>query len=308
MFAIPELPPLIPAKMLSDALAALGAYAEAPSEEDLARAQAAEGMVALTVRLANALYGSALAHVMSTEYTASAAGVPAAYRAAAWQAAGADAEGTAILLHYAAMRLAADLRFISERLPVDLGVMGAAAGAAEALKLLLLEVCTVRSMDDPRAENITTNLACAQDQLATAGERIATLFQAGRDVAATITKAGGQLVSTAAQGPAISVDYSARTTAGRFWVWSRSRCASVTGWSTRAGRGRATPAGGSAWCSAANSAWAWSTASGYARVFSCYRPTAWSRVVARTRGWRGLGGIRGRLRLRGSPGRAGRRT
>jgi len=174
MFAIPELPPLIPAKMLSDALAALGAYAEAPSEEDLARAQAAEGMVALTVRLANALYGSALAHVMSTEYTASAAGVPAAYRAAAWQAAGADAEGTAILLHYAAMRLAADLRFISERLPVDLGVMGAAAGAAEALKLLLLEVCTVRSMDDPRAENITTNLACAQDQLATAGERIAT--------------------------------------------------------------------------------------------------------------------------------------
>jgi len=191
MSAIPELPPLIPAKMLSDALVALGAYAEAPSEEDLARAQAAEGTVALTVRLANALYGSALAHVMSTEYTASTSGVPGGYRAAAWQAAGADAEGTAILLHYTAMRLAADLRFISERLPVDLGVMGAAAGAAEALKLLL-EVCTVRSMVDPRAENITTNLARAQDQLAMAGERIATLFQAGRDVAATITEAGGQ--------------------------------------------------------------------------------------------------------------------
>jgi hypothetical protein len=190
MSAIPELPPLIPAKMLSDALAALGAYAEAPSEEDLARAQAAEGTVALTVRLANALYGSALAHVMSTEYTESASGVPGGYRSAAWQAAGADAEGTAILLHYAAMRLAADLRFISERLPVDLGVMGAVAGAAEALKLLL-EVCTVRSVDDPRAENITTNLARAQDQLATAGERIATLFQAGRDVAAMITEAGG---------------------------------------------------------------------------------------------------------------------
>lgn len=191
MSAIPQLPPLIPAKMLSDALAALGAYAEAPSEQDLARAQAAEGTVGLTVRLANALYGSALAHVMSTEYTASATGVPAGYRAAAWQAAGADAEGTAILLHYTAMRLAADLRFISERLPVDLGVMGAAAGAAEALKLLL-EVCTVRSMDDPRAENITTNLARAQDQLATAGERVTTLFQAGRDVAAMIIKAAGQ--------------------------------------------------------------------------------------------------------------------
>ena len=89
------------------------------------------------------------------------------------------------------MRLASDLRFISERLPVDLGVIGAAAGAAEALKLLL-EVCTVRSIDDPRAETITINLSRAQDQLATAAERIATLFQAGRDVAATITEAAGQ--------------------------------------------------------------------------------------------------------------------
>jgi hypothetical protein len=180
-------PPLIPARMLSDALAALGAYATAPTAQDLVRAQEAEGTLALTVRLANALYGSALAHVMSTEYTASAAGVETS-RAAAWQAAGATAEGTAILLHYTAMRLAADLRFISERLPVDLGVMGAAAGAAEALKLLL-EVCTVRSMDDPRAGNITTNLARAQDQLATGAERIADLFAAGRDVVAAITEA-----------------------------------------------------------------------------------------------------------------------
>ena len=190
MSAIPA-PQLIPAQMLSDALVALGVYAEPPTEQDLARAQANEGTVALTARLANALYGSALAHVMSTEHAASAADVPAGYRAAAWQAAGATAEGTAILLHYSAMRLASDLRLISERLPVDLGVMGAAAGAAEALKLLL-EVCTVRSMDDPRAENITINLSRAQDQLATAAERIAALFQAGRDIAATITEAAGQ--------------------------------------------------------------------------------------------------------------------
>jgi hypothetical protein len=50
----------------------------------------------------------------------------------------------------------------------------------------------VRSMDDPRAEDITVNLARAQDHLATSAERIAALFQAGRDVAATITKAAGQ--------------------------------------------------------------------------------------------------------------------
>ena len=44
--------------------------------------------------------------------------------------------------------LASAVRAISEQLPADLGVMSAAAIAAEALKLLL-EVCTVRSTDDP---------------------------------------------------------------------------------------------------------------------------------------------------------------
>ncbi len=57
----------------------------------------------------------------------------------------------------------------------------AAAGAAEALKLLL-EMCIVRSMDDPRAGTVTTNLSRASDQLATAAERIDMLFAASRDV------------------------------------------------------------------------------------------------------------------------------
>jgi len=186
-----DLPPLIPVKMLSDALAALGAYAEAPTDQALADAAEREGTVALTVRLANALYGSALGHVMSTEVTASAAGVSSGYRGEAWQAAGADPEGIAILLHYTAMRLSSDLSFIVDRLPVDLGVIGAAADAAEALTLLL-EVCTVRSTTDPRAENITINLSRAQDQLAVAAERIATLFHAFKDVAAAITDAAAQ--------------------------------------------------------------------------------------------------------------------
>jgi hypothetical protein len=115
MSAIPA-PPLIPVRMLSDALAAAGAYAEPPTEQSLAEAQASEGTVALTARLGNALYRSALAHVMTAEYAAADAGVSTA-RAGAWQAAGATAEGRAILLHYTAMRLAADLRVVSERLP-----------------------------------------------------------------------------------------------------------------------------------------------------------------------------------------------
>jgi len=167
--------PPISAKALSDALAALGAYAEPPTDAQLAAAERAEGRAGLAARLANALYGSALAHVMTAEVAAEQAGEGGGYRAEAWRAAGATSEGTAILLHYTAMRLASEVRAISERLPADLGVMGAADGAAGALKLLL-EVCTVRSMDDPRAAAVTANLARASGQLATAAERIDTLF------------------------------------------------------------------------------------------------------------------------------------
>jgi hypothetical protein len=52
---------------------------------------------------------------------------------------------------------------------------------------LLLEVCTVRSLDDPRADMVTTNLSRAVDQLGAAADRIDNLFAAGRDVAAIIT-------------------------------------------------------------------------------------------------------------------------
>ena len=95
--------------MLSDALLALGAYAEAPSEADLVAAQAREG-AGLGARLANALYGCALAQVMSAEVAASTTGTGTGYRVAAWEATGGDPEGTAILLHYTAMRLASDLQ------------------------------------------------------------------------------------------------------------------------------------------------------------------------------------------------------
>ena len=178
-------PPISP-KALSDALAALGAYAEPPTGAQLAAAELAEGRAGLAARLANALYGAALAHVMTAEVAAEQAGAGGGYRGEAWRAADATSEGTAILLHYTAMRLASEVRAISEQLPADLGVMSAAADAAEALKLLL-EVCTVRSMDDPRAAAVTANLARASSQLATAAERIDALFAAARDVTTIIS-------------------------------------------------------------------------------------------------------------------------
>lgn len=179
-------PPLISPKAVSDALAALGAYATPPTAAQLAAAELVEGRTGLVARLSNALYGSALAHVMTAEVAVAQAGSDTGYRHEAWQAAGTDGEGIMILLHYTALRLAAELRVVAERLPVDLGVMGAAAGAAEALRLLL-EVCTVRSLDDPRAGAVTTNLSRASDQLAVAAERIDTLFAAARDVTSIIS-------------------------------------------------------------------------------------------------------------------------
>lgn len=176
---------MISPKALSDALAALGTYAEPPTDEQLSAAEDAVGREALVARLSNALYGSALAHVMTAEIAASQAGAENRYRVEAWKAAGATGEGTAILLRYTAMRLAADVGAITDHLPVDLGVMGAAAGAAEALKLLL-EVITVRSLEDPRAGSVTTNLARAADQLGAGAEQINTLFAAARDVTSII--------------------------------------------------------------------------------------------------------------------------
>ena len=124
--------------------------------------------------------GPALAYVMTAEVAAEQTGAGGRYRGEAWRAAGATGEGTAILLHYTAMRLASEVRAISQQLPADLGVMSAAAGVAQALKLLL-EVCTVRSIDDPRAAAVTANLARASDQLATVAEGIEELFAAARD-------------------------------------------------------------------------------------------------------------------------------
>jgi hypothetical protein len=74
--------------------------------------------------------------------------------------------------------------------------MSAASGAADALTLLL-EVTTVRSVDDPRAGAVTTNLSRTCDQLlATAAVRITglpgelLLYLFGRQSAAEVEVSG----------------------------------------------------------------------------------------------------------------------
>jgi hypothetical protein len=166
---------------LAAALTALGTFNTPPSDQELAEAERVEGTSALTARLANALYGSALAHVMIAETRAFDEGDSTGYRHEAWKAAGADSEGIAILLHYNAMRLSSELEALHQALPIDLGIIAAANGAANALKLLL-ETCTVRTFSDPRAKNITTNLSRAVDQLNIAADHITGLFAAARAI------------------------------------------------------------------------------------------------------------------------------
>ncbi|MDN5930441.1 MAG: hypothetical protein L0I24_05160, partial [Pseudonocardia sp.] len=84
------------------------------------------------------------------------------------------------MLHYSALRLAGELHAISRALPVDLGVMTAATAAADAAAQLL-EVCTVRSTLDPRAQTMTARLAQAADQCDTASTRIREVFATARD-------------------------------------------------------------------------------------------------------------------------------
>ena len=176
---------MISAKALSDALTALGAFTEAPTDTQLAAAELAQGSAALVARLSNALYGCALAHVMTAEVTAHDAGVGGQCRADAWQATGATVDNITLLLHYTAMRLSADLRVISEHLPAHPQVTTAAVGATEALTLLL-EICTVHSPDDPRADAVTTNLTRAANQLTAAAGHLNNLVTTAPDITAII--------------------------------------------------------------------------------------------------------------------------
>ena len=165
------------ARAVSDALAGLGAHAQPLSDAQLAVAEQAEGSAGLVARLSNALYGSALVQVRNAELAAPGVDGGRAYRHEAWAATGVTSPDGALLLHYAAARLSAELQLIKQRLAADRGTMAAASRAGEALTLLL-EVCTMPSMDDPRAGMVTTNLTRAADQLVTAADRIDGLFSA----------------------------------------------------------------------------------------------------------------------------------
>ena len=111
----------------------------------------------------------------------------AGYRGEAWRAAGATGEGTAILLHYTAMRLASEVRAISEQAAGRLGRDECGGRRRRGAEAAAGGVHGAQHGRPPRAAAVTANLARASDQLATAAEGIDALFAAARDVATIIS-------------------------------------------------------------------------------------------------------------------------
>ena len=130
---------------LSAALAALGAYAQVPSERELAeQATAAGGEDVLAAVLANALYGAAIGCGMLAEGrmlqqpTDQARRLSLA-RAQALKASGADGPGFVGAMHWQAAHIAGPLRALEDRDHAPLGQ--ALAAVSWALVLLLQAMC-----------------------------------------------------------------------------------------------------------------------------------------------------------------------
>ncbi|MEV8378800.1 DUF6245 family protein [Kribbella sp. NPDC056861] len=153
------------------------------------------GVEVVTARLANALYKTALVHLMTVEAAGSGAPAP---RSTTRNATSPDPDGGVALelVVYTASRLSTDLRQLDAELFTDPGVIAAATEAAAGLALLL-EACTTRSPDDPHTAGSTSNLRQAADHLATAADRVNNLLTAGHDTSA------GDLITPRPTDPAI---------------------------------------------------------------------------------------------------------
>ena len=140
------MPPRFPKPSeISAALAALGVYAQVPSERELAEhAIAAGGERVLAAALANALYGAAircgmLAEGRMLEQGENRTGRLSLARAQALKASGAEGAGFVGAMHWQAAHIAGPLRALKDREQAPLGQ--ALAAASWALVLILQAMC-----------------------------------------------------------------------------------------------------------------------------------------------------------------------
>jgi hypothetical protein len=171
---------------ISAALAALGVYAEVPSERDLAeRALAIGGETVLAAILANALFGAAIGLGMLAEgrmlETAVKPGERLALaRAQALRASGAEGPGFVGVLHWQAAQLAWPLRALKAAEQAPLG--RALAACSWALVSMLQAIATAEPSGSSAAE-VTDALATAREQLAAAQEHLEVLDRQMTDLA-----------------------------------------------------------------------------------------------------------------------------
>ncbi|MEV5598934.1 DUF6245 family protein [Streptomyces sp. NPDC052496] len=158
------------AAAVSEALAALGAYAEPPSAGELEQqAAAAGGEHVLAAALANALYGAATGAGMLAEGHMLAAGAGGKEMSLARQqilkASGAEGPGVLGVLHWQTGHVSQLLKGLDEQ---SCGpVIAAAARTASAL-LALLACSSVFSPEDERAGQVVAELDRARRDLAAA--------------------------------------------------------------------------------------------------------------------------------------------
>jgi hypothetical protein len=179
-------PPAPTAASISAALAALGAYATAPSEAELQRqALAVGGETVLAAVLANALYGAAIGAGMMAEGHMLEAGASSdaleLARNQVLTASGATGPGVPGMLHWQAAQIAGPLRGWSRE--HDLGPMGGAAAATAWALTLILEACTVTDVTDARFMGLGRTLDEATEALAAAQRHLQGLRDTARSLA-----------------------------------------------------------------------------------------------------------------------------
>jgi hypothetical protein len=184
------MPPRFPKPSeISAALAALGAYAEVPSEQELAeQAIAAGGESVLAAMLANALYGAAigcgmLAEGHMLEHATNPAQRLSLARAQALKASGAEGPGFAGAMRWQAAHIAGPLRALKDREQAPLGQ--ALAAVSWALVLILQSMCLTEPTGS-RAVEVTDTLAEARAELSTAQRHLQQLDEQTADLAAEL--------------------------------------------------------------------------------------------------------------------------
>lgn len=175
---------------LSAALAALGVYAQAPSEEELIeQAIGVGGESVLAAVLANALYGASVGCGMLAEGrmlqldSAHAQEHMSLARSQALKASGAEGPGFAGAMHWQAAQIAGPLRALQDHDHAPLGQ--ALASVSWALVLILQAMCMAKPAGSTAVE-VTEALADARVELARAQDGLERLDEQTISLAAEL--------------------------------------------------------------------------------------------------------------------------